>query len=547
MLIADRYELGETLGEGGMGSVLSAVDVKTGRTVAVKLMRKHLVADEGAVRRFEREMHAMMLIEHPNTVRLYDFGRTAKDELYLVMELVSGCTLDEELRAIGAFAIERVVRIGHHIARALAAVHAHGIVHRDLKPQNIMLRDLHGEPDWVLVLDFGIATLHNASRVTETGLVAGSPAYCSPEQARGEVPGPKSDLYMLGVVLYEMTSGRLPFEASTVFGLLTAHVNLTPEPVDSFRPDAPRWLALLIAELLEKDPNKRPADAATVLHRLTDRGGVAPLQTRKHRHADAFAQTDVIRGGGTFIPATTMTTRPTRRWSIVVLGLSLSALAATIAVTSQMTSPREQLAGGAGDIVVAEARMQDEVANAEPSEMHTPETIAAAVDTTPRSDTTTTPIEVLTPAPSDAPVTAPAGPVQPGAASVQITSQPSGATLLIDGVEVGVTPWPLVSHIGAKHHLELRIAGHPAQLRDIIVTTDRMTNSVAFPAPRRNPWPPGEARPNTQSRPATTPVNNALPAPPEKAPQRSVVPSPAVAPTPPPKKIELIPKFMDGD
>ena len=317
MLIADRYELGEVLGEGGMGSVLRALDTKTGRPVAVKLMRKHLLSDEASLRRFEREMHAMMLMEHPNTVRLYDFGRTAEGELYLVMELIEGRSLADELEAKGALAIERVIRIGQHIARALAAVHAKGIVHRDLKPQNIMLRDLHGEPDWVLVLDFGVATLQDAARVTQTGLIAGSPAYCSPEQALGGQPGPPGDLYMLGVVLYEMTTGRLPFEASTAHGFLYAHVNQAPQPVESVRADVPHWLSVLIHELLRKDPAMRPGDAALVLQRLTERGTAVPAAppiatamggppgllpaAATEAALPAFSETDVIRGDGALV------------------------------------------------------------------------------------------------------------------------------------------------------------------------------------------------------------------------------------------------------
>jgi len=345
MLIADRYELGEEIGAGGMGRVVRATDRNTGRQVAVKLMQRKLVADEAAVRRFEREMEAMLRLEHPNIARLYDFGRTDDDELYLVMELIEGRSLAPALMDEEEFSVERVVRIGQHVARALAAVHANGIVHRDLKPENIMLRDLHGEADWVTILDFGIATLEGSSRVTQTGMVAASPAYCSPEQARGGLPGPSADLYTLGVVLYELLAGRLPFEADTQLGYLYAHAHAAPSPLERYRPDAPPWLRELIQELLKKNPADRPRDAASVLKRL--QGGDSKRSARER--PIVFPDTDLIRGAAPLAERTTMTAPRGGRKAVMWLGgLTVAATGVAIALTAGSGTPPQSATMPAG-------------------------------------------------------------------------------------------------------------------------------------------------------------------------------------------------------
>ncbi len=237
-----------------MGRVLRAFDVRTMRKVAIKLMHAQDGIDLVAVQRFEREMHATTKLEHPNTIRVYDYGRSASDELYLVMELIDGQTVSGEIARIGPLPIERVVRIAVQVARALAAAHANKIVHRDLKPSNVMIRDLYGERDLVTVLDFGIADLQGSSRLTGTGLINGSPAYCSPEAANGAVVGPRGDLYQLGVMMYECLVARLPFESDTAPGFFFAHVHKLPE-----RPSAATaWGPTVARRSGDGPPRERP-------------------------------------------------------------------------------------------------------------------------------------------------------------------------------------------------------------------------------------------------------------------------------------------------
>ena len=441
-LIAGRYALGDVLGEGGMGSVLRARDVRTNRQVAVKLMRKHLLADTASVRRFEREMHVMMLIEHPNTVRLYDFGRTEDDELFLVMELVQGRALADELLVHGPLPIERVVRIGAHVARALAAVHAQGIVHRDLKPGNIMLRDLHGERDWALVLDFGIAALANSARVTEVGMVAGSPAYCSPEQALGTGPGTASDLYMLGVVLYEMLAGRLPFSADSHHGYLYAHVNTAPTAIAELRPDAPLWLSRLVMELLAKDPTQRPA-AEHVLEGLV--GRVFTSATDAPVMVDRGAQTAVVQR------STSLVATPERRRSgfVWVSALGLVVGVGAIVFVGMRDSPERDPPRLArhdeGDAETAAAPL----ILTEPVLAETPTTVDAitathdvappteAVEVTPAGDVVASdPDEARDPDPMPM-------------ASLYVSTTPSGATVKFGG-RVATSPVRLQCQVGRR-------------------------------------------------------------------------------------------------
>lgn len=267
-----RYEVVRLLGTGGMGSVYLARQTALDRDVALKV----IAVPEGglppdAVARFEQEMRATARVEHPNTVRLYDSGAAGRG-LYLAMEYLPGRTLREVLDADGRFPPARAIRIAIQVARALTAAHRQRIVHRDLKPENIMLLDQFGEPDFVKVLDFGIARFLDAQTapLTSTGAVIGTPAYMSPEQAQGRLVDETTDLYALGVILYEMLSGRAPLVRGTAMSTLMAQVNDQPVPLAELVPETPPALAALIMSLLEKAPDARPASAEAVATALAE-------------------------------------------------------------------------------------------------------------------------------------------------------------------------------------------------------------------------------------------------------------------------------------
>ncbi|HWU86199.1 MAG TPA: serine/threonine-protein kinase, partial [Kofleriaceae bacterium] len=256
-----KYTLLEKLGQGGMGAVYRAEQRGLGREVAIKVITTHRVADSDMIKRFLREAKLASRLGHPNAVGIIDFGQTSDGVCYLVMELVTGRTLDEVFADEGVFPPERLVRIAAQICDALECAHALQIVHRDLKPSNAML--LAQGRDFVKILDFGLAksvASGDVTAVTISGTVLGTPAYISPERARGERCDGRADLYSLGVMLYLLGSGRLPFQSSSPHELLAMHGS---EPVPAMT-GVPRALARVIERLLRKDPAERYPTAAAV-------------------------------------------------------------------------------------------------------------------------------------------------------------------------------------------------------------------------------------------------------------------------------------------
>lgn len=265
-LIGDRYQLASVLGQGGMGQVWTAYDRRLDRRVAVKLLRPDKVAGPGSVaeelrRRFVRECRVTAQVDHPGLVTVHDAGNDG-DELYLVMQYVEGSDLADHLAAHDPYPWVWAVSVVAQLCSVLSAVHAVPIVHRDLKPRNVMVR-----PDGtVLVLDLGVASVMDTdtTRLTSTGSPIGSPAYMAPEQAMGGAVGPHTDLYALGVLLYELLSGNVPFAGSTALGVLHRHLYEPPVPVRQLRPEVPPQLEAVLLRLLAKDPQDRPASAQEV-------------------------------------------------------------------------------------------------------------------------------------------------------------------------------------------------------------------------------------------------------------------------------------------
>ncbi|MFF3017771.1 protein kinase [Streptomyces sp. NPDC057939] len=269
-LIGERYQLATILGQGGMGQVWTAYDRRLDRRVAVKLLRPDKVAGPGTVaeelrRRFVRECRVTAQVDHPGLVTVHDAGSDG-DELYLVMGYVEGSDLADHLAEHDPYPWPWAVSVVAQLCAVLSAVHAVPIVHRDLKPRNVMIR-----PDGtVLVLDLGVASVMDTdtTRLTSTGSPIGSPAYMAPEQAMGGAVGPYTDLYALGVLLYELLSGNVPFAGSTALGVLHRHLYEPPLPVRGARPEIPRELEALLMRLLAKDPQDRPGSAQEVYEAL---------------------------------------------------------------------------------------------------------------------------------------------------------------------------------------------------------------------------------------------------------------------------------------
>src|SRR5215207_5543361 len=259
----ERYDLKELIG-GGMAEVYLARDRELDRDVAIKRLRPQYVHDEEAVERFEREAKSAASLTHPNIVQVYDRGETEDGSYYIVMEHVPGGSLKERIYNNGPLPPHEAAAIALQVARALRAAHDHGVIHRDVKPQNVLLTE-QGEAK---VADFGIARVVAASSVTEIGCVVGTAHYLSPEQALGHPATPRSDLYSVGVVLYEMLTGRVPHDAETQVGVLMRHVSGRPLPARDANPEVPEELDAMVARLLARDPEDRYRDADELVENL---------------------------------------------------------------------------------------------------------------------------------------------------------------------------------------------------------------------------------------------------------------------------------------
>jgi hypothetical protein len=277
-----EYRILEILGRGGMGVVFKAEDPKLKRIVAVKAMLPSLAASPSNVQRFVREAHAMAAVEHDHIVRIYQIAED-RGVPFLAMELLRGETLEDRLKRSESMSLCEVLRIGREVAAALAAAHATGLIHRDIKPANVWLES---QGDRVKLLDFGLVrAAAKDSTLTQQGVIVGTPAYMAPEQGRGQAVDARCDLFSLGVVLYRLCTGQLPFQGDDSVGaLLAVALNEPPSPL-TLNAALPQELSEMVMQLLEKDPVRRPASADAVIRAL--RG----LERLRGRPSDADATT----------------------------------------------------------------------------------------------------------------------------------------------------------------------------------------------------------------------------------------------------------------
>jgi serine/threonine protein kinase len=266
-VIAGRYRIEGRLGVGGMSTVHLAFDNRLERYVAVKLLAEHLADDPTFVSRFRREALAAARLVHPNIVQVFDFGFDGgSHQHFIVMEHVPGNSCAELLRDHGHLSVPQSVEIIIQACRGLDYAHRNGVVHRDVKPGNLLVSD----QDVVKLADFGIARAADQSSITQVGSVLGTAAYLSPEQARGDEAGPRADLYSLGVVTYQLISGRLPYEASSLSELALKQQRESPVPLDELVPAAPRALAEAVQGALAIDQRDRPEEAMQFAAELRD-------------------------------------------------------------------------------------------------------------------------------------------------------------------------------------------------------------------------------------------------------------------------------------
>jgi hypothetical protein len=259
-----EIEIFEVIGRGGMGVVLKGFQPELKRLVAVKVLAPHLAASGAARQRFAREAQAAAAIMHPNVLPIFTVQSTGKLP-FLVMPYVDCESLEQRIAREGRLALADILRIGTQTAQGLAAAHAQGLVHRDVKPANILLEK---GVERVMLTDFGLARAVDDASLTRTGLIAGTPQFMSPEQARGDAIDARSDLFSLGSVLYMMATGRRPFRAETSFGILRRITDTQPRPICDVNPEIPIWFAAIVEKLHAKAPEARFASAAVVARLL---------------------------------------------------------------------------------------------------------------------------------------------------------------------------------------------------------------------------------------------------------------------------------------
>lgn len=326
-VVDNRYEVLTKLGEGGMGTVYRVRHKALERPLALKALRSDLSKDADLPVRFIQEAKAAAAVEHPNVVQITDFGTLSTGQPYFVMELLEGDMLSALIKEQGRLPPSRAVGVAIQVAEALSAAHAAGVVHRDLKPDNVNVRRM-GHHDVVKVLDFGLAKVAGTSRLTRAGMVFGTPHYMSPEQAAGEPSDHRVDIYALGVMLFEMLTGRLPFEADSFTGVLAMHMYMQPPSPSSIVGVPLGGIEDVVKRCMAKKPAERYATMGDLLSDLDRVGAVlsVPPEPSSRRRLEEASTGELAMS----------LERPSRRFGsrlpwvvaavIVVLGVGLGAL-----------------------------------------------------------------------------------------------------------------------------------------------------------------------------------------------------------------------------
>ncbi|HEX8791229.1 MAG TPA: serine/threonine-protein kinase [Polyangiaceae bacterium] len=416
-----RYVVERVLGEGGMGVVYAGRHKVIDKKVAIKVLRGEMASDTELTERFLQEARAASAIGNPHIIDISDFGQLPDGSTYFVMELLEGKSLSELMNdSKGPMPVGRLCHIAKQIAQGLAAAHAANIIHRDLKPDNVMLVTRGGEKDFTKILDFGIAKVGTGTkRMTRAGSVFGTPHYMSPEQAAGAQVDHRTDIYALGVILYEMASGKVPFDADNFMGILTQHMYKAPVPIRALVPevDVPPGLDAIILKSLTKKPEGRYQSMDELMGDLDklDKGLLPDaVQEMMARSGGFNVPADYFRSSAMPAPVPGSPALPRTRWPLyAVIGAvgTLVGIVAVVVIAKSGSSTAHTLPPG--------------------SVVPPPVTAAAAIPTVPPAATTSASAAPVAPAPVH---------------EVVVAVVPMDATVTRDGQDQGAPP--VLLHLG---------------------------------------------------------------------------------------------------
>ncbi|MDB4972357.1 MAG: Serine/threonine protein kinase PrkC, regulator of stationary phase [Myxococcaceae bacterium] len=443
-LVDGRYRIDAQIGEGGMGVVYKATHIALNKTLALKILRGDVAKEPEAVQRFMQEAQAATSIGHENIIDINDFGRLPDGTAYFVMEYLNGHPLNDLIKRGGSIPTRDALHILRQIASALGAAHVRGIVHRDLKPDNVFVLSRGEMGNFVKVLDFGIAKVGTSkNRLTRTGMVFGTPHYMSPEQAAGQGVDARTDIYALGVIMYEMFTGRVPFDADTFMGVLTKHMFEKPAPMTD--PTSERQLGALeqiTMRALEKKPENRyeSMDALVAdLDRVMGGGRPRPV-------------------GGNQRPSTELADALEPR-SKSELRLEQQLDQQELATSSYSepaipVAPRWPWLAGGGVLLLALIGIAFAMRGGSTTPIPAPPPVVAA---SPMLAPPALPNSESKPKPSES---AGGADGEPALDNIAVQSEPSGAEIVLDGAIVGRTPAALPRPQQGERAVELRLAGY---------------------------------------------------------------------------------------
>jgi eukaryotic-like serine/threonine-protein kinase len=511
-VVGGRFKISALIARGGMGRVYRAEQSPLGRVCAVKVLNPSYAGEHDPEfhKRFFLEASIASKLTHPNTVTVFDYGRADDDFYYMAMEYLDGHTLHRAIRDAGHLPEERAVHIARQICRSLREAHAHGVIHRDLKPANIFLVEHGDEPDHVKVLDFGLVknVADNGEDLTQTGMFMGSPKYMAPEQIRGDRVDARTDVYALGIILYEMLTGKVPFDRPTSVNILMAHVHEEPPPLRKTNPriTVSRALEETVAGCMAKDPERRLRSMGDVLEALkrvgggvnatasiaigvgADRNSVSPSSRSSPARARGGLSSPGLRAGdrpGGSAPG--VPTIPTGGGS---KGMLAMAMAGGVAV-----------AGAIGYVAIRPSRSPSPEAS-----MVAPAAAGGG------------PVARLSSAPSAPTPPVPAAPVETAQAPVtlRVHTEPDGASVKEDGVELCASTPCEISFRGPdadpdrEHTLTLARQGYRVEMRSV-KAGDVSVGVKLAPIPRAAPAAPPAPRAAPQPAPRATEVTAAPP------------------------------------